>query len=45
MALFDLSGRTEQLAVDAILAVIGERLFDRAGQLPPGQLSAVLFTP
>lgn len=42
---FDLSGRTEQLAVDAVLAVIGERLFDRAGQLPPGQLSAVLFTP
>jgi arginase family enzyme len=40
---FDLSGRTEHLAVDAVLAVIGERVFDRAGELPAEQLAAVLF--
>ena len=40
---FDLSGRTEQLAVDAILTVIGDRIFERVGQLPAEQLSAVLF--
>jgi agmatinase len=42
---FDLSGRTEQLAVDAILAVIGDRIFDRVGELPAEQLAAILFTP
>lgn len=42
---FDLSGRTEHLAVDAILAVIGERIFDHVGHLPADQLAAILFTP
>jgi arginase family enzyme len=42
---FDLSGRTELLAVDAVLAVIGDRIFDRVGQLPAEQLAAVLFSP
>jgi arginase family enzyme len=42
---FDLSGRTEQLAVDAVLAVIGDRIFDRAGELPAEQLAAILFSP
>jgi len=42
---FDLSGRTEQLAVDAILAVIGDRIFDQVGELPAEQLAAILFTP
>jgi arginase family enzyme len=42
---FDLSGRTEHLAVDAVLAIIGDRLFDRVGELPADQLRAVLLTP
>ncbi len=42
---FDLSGRTEQLAVDAVLTIIGDRVFRRVGQLPAEQLAAVLFTP
>jgi agmatinase len=42
---FDLSGRTEQLAVDAVLAVIGDRIFDRVGDLPAEQLAAILFSP
>ena len=42
---FDLSGRTEQLAVDAILAVIGDRIFDHVGHLPAEQLAAILLTP
>jgi len=42
---FDRSWRTEHLAVDAVLALIGDRIFDRAGQLPAEQLRAVLFTP
>ena len=42
---FDLSGRTEQLAVDALLAVISHRIFERVGELPAEQLAAVLFTP
>lgn len=41
---FDLSGRTEHLAVEAVLAVIGDRVFERVGQLPAEQLAAVLFT-
>ncbi len=42
---FDLSGRTEYRAVDAVLAIIGDRLFDRVGDLPPDQLRAVLLRP
>jgi len=42
---FDLSGRTEQLAVDAVLAVIGDRIFERVGELPAEQLAAILFSP
>jgi arginase family enzyme len=42
---FDLSGRTGQLAVDALLAVIQHRVFERAGELPADQLAAVLFRP
>ncbi|HUZ51185.1 MAG TPA: arginase family protein [Streptosporangiaceae bacterium] len=42
---FDLSGRTEQLAVDALLSVIQHRVFERVGELPAEQLAAVLFTP
>ena len=42
---FDLSGRTEQLAVDALLSVLTHRVFERVGELPPEQLAAVLFRP
>jgi arginase family enzyme len=42
---FDLSGRTEKLAVDAVLAIIEGRVFEQVGTLPAGQLAAVLLRP